>query len=78
MKWGLWNYGLQNGHTRDWDLQLPCLTMGYRFSWKAFRTFFSPCFLLFGCELKLLTTVQRDVIAIINLDNPKVWLHACK
>jgi hypothetical protein len=33
MKRGLQKYGLQKGHTWDWDLQLPWLTMGYKFSW---------------------------------------------
>jgi hypothetical protein len=78
MKWGLRNYGLQKGHIRFWDLQLPWLTMGYKFSWKSFHTFFSPYLLLFGCEPKLLASIQRDVITIINLDDPKLWLHACK
>ncbi len=32
MKRGLWKYGLQKGHTWDWDLQLSWLTTRYRFS----------------------------------------------
>ncbi len=29
MKQGLHKYGLQKGHSKDWDLQLPWLAMGY-------------------------------------------------
>ena len=32
VKRALRKYGLQQGHNGDWDLQLPWLTMDYRFS----------------------------------------------
>jgi hypothetical protein len=32
IKWGLWKYGLQKGHTWNGDLQLPWLVVGYMFS----------------------------------------------
>ncbi|KAH8970034.1 hypothetical protein BDL97_02G065400 [Sphagnum fallax] len=33
-----------------------------------------PNFLLFGCEPKLLTSIRQDVMAIINMDDPNVWI----
>jgi hypothetical protein len=34
VKWGtLQKYGHQKGHTKDWELQLSWLNMGYRFTW---------------------------------------------
>jgi len=53
VKQGLRNYGLHKGHTQDWDLYLPWLAMGYRFSYQTSFSSFSPYFLLFSCELKL-------------------------
>ncbi|CAK9870986.1 unnamed protein product [Sphagnum jensenii] len=35
---------------------------------------FSPNFLLFGYEPKLPTSIQQDVMAIINMDDPNVWI----
>jgi hypothetical protein len=32
VKRGLWKYSLNKGHHGDWDLQLPWIAMGYRFS----------------------------------------------
>jgi hypothetical protein len=78
MKWGLRKYGLHKGHTQNWDLQLPWLVMGYRFSRQASFSSFSPYFLLFGHEPKLLASIQGDVIAIINFDYPNVVIQACE
>jgi hypothetical protein len=74
VKWGLWKYGLHKGHTQNWDLWLPWLTMGYRFSQQASFSSFSPYFLLFGHEPKLPTSIRQDVIAIINFDDLNVWI----
>ncbi len=53
MKWGLWKYGLQKGHIRDWDLELLWLVMGYK-SGQQVSFAFSSSFLLFiGCEPKM-------------------------
>jgi hypothetical protein len=52
--------------------------MGYRFSWQISLSFFSPYFLLFGLELKLLASIQQDVIAIVNMDDPNVRIQACE
>jgi hypothetical protein len=48
VKRGLWKYSLKKGHHSDWDLQLPWLAMGYRFSKQASLASFSPYYLLFG------------------------------
>jgi hypothetical protein len=57
MKWGLQNDGLDKNHTQNWDLQLPWLAMGYRFSRQASFSSFSPYFLLFGHEPELLASI---------------------
>jgi hypothetical protein len=57
VKWGLQKYGLHKGHTQDWDLQLPWLAMGNRFSRQTFLSYFSPYFLFFGNEFELLTSI---------------------
>jgi hypothetical protein len=51
--------------------------MGYRFSWQASLSFFSPYFLLFGHELELPTPIWQDVMVLINMDDPNVWIQAC-
>jgi len=50
VKRALRKYGLQRGHVSDWDLQLPWLAIGYRFSKQASLASFSPYILLFGRE----------------------------
>jgi hypothetical protein len=35
VKQGLQKYGLRKGHIQNWDLWVPWLAMGYRFSWQA-------------------------------------------
>jgi transposase InsO family protein len=48
VKRGLRKYSLKKGHHGDWDLQLPWIAMGYRFSKQASLASFSPYYLLFG------------------------------
>jgi hypothetical protein len=36
VKWGLWKYELQKGHTKYWDLQVWWLAMRCRLRWQAF------------------------------------------
>jgi hypothetical protein len=48
VKRGLRKYNLNKGHHGDWDLQLPWIAMGYRFSKQASLASFSPYYLLFG------------------------------
>ena len=61
IKRALRKYGLQQGHTRDWDLQLPWLAMGYRFSKQASLASFSPYFLLYGTEPVLPTSIRLEI-----------------
>ena len=61
VKRALRKHCLQRGHTRDWDLQLPWLAMGYRFSKQASLASFSPYFLLYGREPVLPTSIRRDL-----------------
>ncbi len=78
MKWGLWKYDLHKGHIRDWDLWLPWLAMGYRFSWQAFLSSFSSYFLLFDCEHELPTSIRQDVMVIVNMDDLNMWIQPCE
>jgi hypothetical protein len=48
VKRGLWKYSLKKGHHGDWNLQLPWIAMGYRFSKHASLASFFPYYLLFG------------------------------
>ncbi|CAM6093577.1 unnamed protein product [Calypogeia fissa] len=77
VKRGLRKYGLQKGHLGDWDIQLPWLAMGYRFSRQASLASFSPYFLLFGRDPDLLAAICREVVEAVNLDNPAVWVRVC-
>jgi transposase-like protein len=45
VKRGLRKYSLKKGHHGDWDLQLPWIAMGYRFSKHASLASFSPYYL---------------------------------
>jgi len=78
VKQKLHQYGLQKGHTRDWDLQLPWLAMEYRFNQQASLTSFSPFFLFFGRHLELQASIQYDVTIVVNLDDPLMWLQTCE
>jgi hypothetical protein len=58
---------------------IPWLHRRYRFNQHVFLTFFSPYFLLFGHDPKLLTKlVCQDVITIMNLNDLLVELQACE
>lgn len=77
VKRGLRKYGLQKGHLGDWDLQLPWLAMGYRFSRQASLASFSPYFLLYGREPDLPAAIRRDTSEVLTLDDPDIWVQAC-
>jgi hypothetical protein len=77
VKRALRKYGLQRGHVSDWDLQLPWLAMGYRFSKQASLASFSPYLLLFGREPDLPTAIRRQVDGVVQMDNPDVWIKVC-
>jgi hypothetical protein len=65
-------YGLHKGHIQNWDLQLPWLPMGYRFNSQASFSSFSPYFLLFGHEPKLLASIHSyDILGARMLWKPK-------
>jgi hypothetical protein len=73
VKWSLWKYGFQKGHTKDWDLQLSWLIMRYKSSQQLCFVSFSPYILLFGHKLKLPTSIWQDVMMVINLDDQNIW-----
>jgi hypothetical protein len=52
--------------------------MGYRFNWQTSFSSFSPYLLLFGHEVELPTLIQQDAMAVINFDDPNVWIQACE
>jgi hypothetical protein len=52
--------------------------MGYKFSYQTSLSSFSPYFLLFSCEPKLLAPIQWDAMVVINMDDPNVWIQACE
>jgi hypothetical protein len=66
---------LKKGHHGDWDLQLPWIAMGYRFSKQASLASFSSYYLLFGRHLVLPKAIQTDVDSVLaNMDNPDTWV----
>jgi hypothetical protein len=67
-------YGFQKCHIKDWDLHLLWLTMGYRFNQQASLASFSPYFLLFSCHPELPTSIRCDVMVVVSLDDPLMWL----
>jgi hypothetical protein len=68
---GLRKYSLKKGHHGDWDLQLPWITMGYRFNKQAFLASFSPYYLLFERQSVLSKAIQTDAdTVLVNMDNP--------
>jgi hypothetical protein len=77
VKKALRKYGLQRGHLGDWDIQLPWLAMGYRFSRQASLASFSPYFLLYGRDPDLPAAIRRDTHEVVNLDDPDVWVTVC-
>jgi hypothetical protein len=65
---------LKKGHHGDWDLQLPWIAMGYRFSKHASLASFSPYYLLFGRHLVLPQAIQADADTVLaNMDNSDTW-----
>jgi hypothetical protein len=70
VKRGLRKYSLKKRHHGDWDLQMPWIAMGYRFSTHASLASFSPYYLLFGRH-----PIQADVDTVLaNMDNPDTWV----
>jgi hypothetical protein len=77
VKRALRKYGLQIGHVSDWDLQLPWLAMGYRFSKQASLASFSPYMLLFGREPELPASIRRKISGVVQFENPDMWIQVC-
>jgi hypothetical protein len=74
VKRGLRKYNLNKGHHGDWDLQLPWIAMGYRFSKQASLASFPLYYLLFGRHPVLSKAIQADVDTVLtNMDNPDTW-----
>jgi hypothetical protein len=75
VKRGLRKYSLKKGHHGDWDLQLPWIAMGYRFSKQASLASFSSYFLLFGRHPVFQKAIQTDADTVLaNMDNPDTWI----
>ncbi len=77
VKRALRKYGLQKGHLGDWDIQSPCLAMGYRFSCQASLASFSPYFLLYGRNPDLPTMIRHESSEVVNFEDPEMWLRVC-
>jgi hypothetical protein len=74
VKRGFRKYSLKKGHHGDWDLQLPWIAMGYRFSKHASLASFSPYYLLYGRHPVLPKAIQEDADTVLaNMDNPDMW-----
>ncbi len=73
VKRGLRKYGLLEGNHQDWDLKLPWIAMGYRFSRQASLASYSPYQLLYGREPILPSAVREKLDPVVDLDDPAVW-----
>ncbi len=40
--------------------------------------YYSLCLLLFSCEPELPTSIQCDVMELVNLDDPNMWFQVCE
>ncbi len=69
---------MKKGHTNDWNIQLPWLTMGYQFNKQTSLVLFSPHFLYFRFEPQLPTSISRDVAHVVNLNDCNVQIQACE
>ena len=73
VKRGLRKYGLIYGNHQDWDLKLPWIAMGYRFSRQASLSSFNPYQLLYGREFVLPSVVRKKLHPVVDLDDLEVW-----
>jgi hypothetical protein len=65
-------------HIRDWDLELPWLVVGYRFSQHALLASISLYFSQVNQDPELPTFNQCDVMTMMNFNNISVWIQACE
>ena len=75
-KRGLRKYALVHD-TRDWDLELPWLLMGYRFS-KQESTKLSPYYMLYGREPVLPVGSPKELATALPEHNSTDWVKAAK
>ena len=75
-KRGLRKYALVHD-TRDWDLELPWLLMGYRFSKQA-STKLSPYYMLYGRDPVLPVGSPRELSAALPESTATDWVKAAK
>jgi len=68
-------YRLLADNHGDWDLKLPWIAMGYRFSRQASLASYSPYQLLYGREPILPSAVREKLDPVVDLDDPKVWIQ---
>ena len=73
IKRGLKKYELLWGSHRDWDLMLPWIAMGYRFSRHASLASHSLYQLLYGRENILLSFIREKLAFAVDLDDPNIW-----
>ena len=78
VKRGLRKYGLLQGGHRDWDLMIPWIAMGYRFSRQASLAAFSPYQLLYGREPILPSSVREKLAPVVDLDDPDMWAQCLR
>ena len=72
-KRGLRKYRLLRGSHRDWNLMLPWIAMGYRFSRQTSLTSYSPYQLLYGREPILPSSIREKLAHVVDLDDPNIW-----
>jgi site-specific DNA-cytosine methylase len=76
VKSALRKFDLDSASHKDWDLQLPWLTMGYNFSRQASLSAFSPYELVYGREPVLQGSLRQgeELKVLDGLDRPEVWM----
>jgi hypothetical protein len=72
-KHGLRKYGLLRRSHRNWDLILPWIAMGYRFSRHASLASYNPYQLLYGREPILPSSIWKKLAHVVDLDDPNIW-----
>jgi hypothetical protein len=75
-KQALRKVGLAAGHNRDWDLQLPWLSIGYNFSRQQSLSKFSPYQLVYGREPVLAGALHpaEEARVLELVDQPEAWV----
>ena len=74
-KHSLRKYELLQGSYRDWDLILPWIAMGYRFSRHVYLAFYSPYQLFYRREPILPSSIKEKLALVVDLDEPNIWIE---